>query len=111
MYLIIVSFLLFLVGTTSGHVSDQQSSLRDLVIILDDMTETDPSKGGSCLLSLTKALMAESVPFLVNASLWQVFLELRQEWLLDHNYPILISIMFLTILKALMNGLTIGIVF
>ena len=86
MYILIL-LLCFFHGFTHGEAPDQQTTMRDLIIILDDTIETNPDKGGACILSISKALMAESTPFLVNESLWQTFLELRQEWLLRSQIP------------------------
>ena len=82
MYSIILSLACFFAGFTLCEAPDKQSRMRDLVIILDDSQETNPSKIGSQIVRLLNVLNAQVAPVLLTAPLWRTFMELRQEWLL-----------------------------
>ncbi len=82
MYSVIIAILSLFYGTTFCETADKQSLMRDLIIILDDRQEDNPSKAGFTIDHISHALMAETAPLLVSATLWRTLVDFRQEWLL-----------------------------
>lgn len=84
-------FLLFLMlfscAVQGAESASHQSSLRDLIILLDDRVETNPGKIGAIVTDLQNALQAEAAPILMSASLWRTFILARQEWMLQAQIP------------------------
>lgn len=84
-------FYLFIGMLASGVIQaieqPEETGLRDLIVILDDRTETNPSKTGFCICELQNALQAEIAPILISESLWRTFIEARQEWEMQAKIP------------------------
>lgn len=80
MPIIIMLVSIFFYGIAAG--TEQKAPLfRDLIVILDDDIETNPSKISVSIFDVQNVLQAEAAPMLVSASLWNTFIEARQEWL------------------------------
>lgn len=82
MHSVIIAVLSLFYGSALCETVDKQALMRDLIIILDDRQEDNPSKAGFTIDHVSHALMAETAPLLVSATLWRTFVDLRQEWLL-----------------------------
>src|SRR5262245_41418869 len=82
MYALILSVLCFVGGLVQCEVPDQQSRMRDLIIFLDDNVETNSNKAGAAISDFSNALMAESAPILISATIMRTFTDLRREWTL-----------------------------
>jgi|GEM_PF-3633421 len=87
MYILIAALLSLTFSSTLCDDTKTSPSMRDLIILLDDHVETNMDRAGSVTDYVCNALMSEAAPLLITASLWQTFVEMRQEWLLLSQIP------------------------